>query len=173
MRVETTQRRSPARVVLIGVGNPWRLDDGAGREVARRLADRVSSGVEVLGLDGGAAELLEAWEGRDLALVVDALRISRSPRAATGTGAAQSIPGVVAFDARHGPLPAVLASNFSSHGLGLAEAVELGRRLGRLPRRLLVYGIEGRDFRPGKGLTPCVASAVEELTERLAVFLEP
>ena len=34
----------------------------------------------------------------------------------------------------------------STHALGLADAVELARALGRLPRRLVVFGIEGAAF---------------------------
>jgi hydrogenase maturation protease len=54
------------------------------------------------------------------------------------------------------------------HHLSVAEAVELGR----LPERLQIYAIEGRDFTAGSGLTADVERAVEqvavELRERLA-----
>jgi hydrogenase maturation protease len=60
----------------------------------------------------------------------------------------------------------------STHAVGLAEAVELGRALGRLPARLELYGIEGARFDAGAELTPAVERAVEalcgELRERLA-----
>jgi hydrogenase maturation protease len=45
--------------------------------------------------------------------------------------------------------------------MGAAEAIELARTLGRLPRRLVVYGIEGASFHPGAPLTPAVADAVK------------
>ena len=41
----------------------------------------------------------------------------------------------------------------STHLLGVAEAVELGRELDRLPQRLTVYGIEGERFDVGEGLS--------------------
>jgi hydrogenase maturation protease len=37
----------------------------------------------------------------------------------------------------------------STHGLGLAEAVELGRTLDRLPRSLVIFGIEAASFPVG------------------------
>jgi hydrogenase maturation protease len=51
----------------------------------------------------------------------------------------------------------------SSHGLGLGEAVELARALGRLPSRLVVYAVEGADSSTGPGLSPAIATAVEPL----------
>ena len=41
----------------------------------------------------------------------------------------------------------------STHALGLADAVELARSLGRLPQRVVVYGIEGAAFEFGNGLS--------------------
>ncbi len=51
----------------------------------------------------------------------------------------------------------------SSHGLGLADAYELGRSLGRLPGRLIIAGVEGEDFSQGVGLSPRVEAAVPGL----------
>ena len=43
----------------------------------------------------------------------------------------------------------------------LPEAVELARELDRLPRRLVVYGIEGESFEAGEGLSPAVETTVD------------
>ena len=64
------------------------------------------------------------------------------------------------------PLPAVF-SRSSTHSFGVAEAVELARALGRLPARVVVFGIEGRDFTPGEGLSPDVDAAVDEVVRRV------
>jgi hydrogenase maturation protease len=65
------------------------------------------------------------------------------------------------FDVTHAPLPAEIFS-VSTHALGLPEAVELARELGRLPR-LVVYGIEGETFEAGEGLSDPVEKTVEKL----------
>lgn len=107
------------------------------------------SPLRVVELAGGATELLEAWAGEPAVVVVDAM-------------ASGAPPGTVRrFDAVREPLPAAPAGA-STHGLGLAEAVGLARTLGRLPARLVLVGIEGADFSPGRGLTPAVAAAVAE-----------
>jgi hydrogenase maturation protease len=89
------------------------------------------------------------WREADVAVVIDAVSSGAEP----GT--------VHRFDATSAPLPARLRGSTSSHALGLAEAIELGRTLGRLPGRLIVYGIEGERFEAGTELTPAVAAAVE------------
>ena len=139
---------------VIGVGNAWRRDDAAGLEVARRLRRRAASGVRVVEREGEPSGLLDAWEAERAVVLVDAVRSGARP----GT--------VHRIDALAAPLPTELF-RASTHHLGLAEVIELGRALGRLPRRLDVYGIEGHDFSAGSGFTAELESAVEQVTREL------
>ena len=144
--------------VVIGIGNPDRGDDGAGRAVARRLRGALPRGIEVLEHDGEATSLLACLEGREAAYLVDACV----------SGAA---PGTVRrFDASAEPLPRE-TFDLSSHGLGLAAAVELGRTLGQLPGRCVVYAIEAASFGFGDSLSPAVEAAVAEVGGRLRAEL--
>lgn len=143
-----------ARMRVVGVGNPFRGDDGAGRAVARRLADRHAVGIEVVETEGGVADVLEAFENAQTLVVVDAV-VSGSK---AGT--------LHRFDAAAGRLPSETFRG-STHGLGVGEAVEIARALGRLPRSLVVYGIEGEDFTPGARLSHAVEIAVEKAVETI------
>ncbi len=147
------------RAAVIAVGNPLRADDGAGAAVLARLAGRVPAGVQLLDTHGEPAALLDAWEGLERVVVVDAVR----------TGGA---PGTVhCFDASSAPLPARTGSA-STHGLGLAEALELGRALGRLPAYIAVVGIEAGDDGSGDVLSAPVLAALDgaaqQVLDRLA-----
>lgn len=113
---------------VVGVGHPRRGDDALGL-----LAARLAGGTELA--DGAA--LIEAFEGADAVVVLDAMRSGRPP----GT--------LERFDASSAPLPARRLRPASSHAFGVAEAIELARALGRLPRRLVVIGIEGESFEAG------------------------
>jgi hydrogenase maturation protease len=76
-------------------------------------------------------------------------------------------PGTVhRFDASTQPLP---NDDFrcSTHAFGMAEAIELAPALARLPRSLIVYGIEGKNFAAGVGLSPEVEEAVSEVARQL------
>ena len=55
----------------------------------------------------------------------------------------------------------------STHGLGVAEAIELARVLGRLPARLQVYVIEGQRFEHGAKISPELHSGIEEVVHRI------
>jgi len=142
-------------ILVIGAGNDLRHDDAAGLEAARRVRRIGGRAIEVIEACGDLSGLAGIWSGRDRVILLDAAR-SGAP---CGT--------VHRLDAAAGPLPVAFARG-STHGLGIAEAVELSRALGRLPRALVIYGIEGREFGPGTGLSPAVAEAVESLAGRLA-----
>jgi len=144
-----------APVVVIGVGNRLRADDAAGLEVARRVAPLAGDAVSVREAGGDPAALMDAWAGAELAIVVDAI-------------AAGGAPGdVVRLDATAAPLPARLFGT-STHAIGVGEAVELARALGRLPKRIVVYGVEGAGFGTGERMSPAVEGALGALARRVA-----
>jgi len=55
----------------------------------------------------------------------------------------------------------------STQGFGLATVVELGRTLGRLPRRLTIIGIEGARFEMGSPAHPDVQRAAAAVATRI------
>ncbi len=144
--------------VVIGVGNELRGDDAAGLIVARRLRERAMTHAVVLTCEDDPAGLLEAWAGAALAIIVDTVVSGAQP----GT--------VQRFDVSTGPLPARLVGS-STHALGVPEAIELARALHRLPRRTIVYGIEGSSFSTGAPLHPTVERAVDETLRQVVAEL--
>jgi hydrogenase maturation protease len=135
------------RRLVIGVGNPGRGDDGAGPEVARKVRT-----AEAIRHHSGSYELIDLWEDADEVVVVDAAR-SGAP---AGT--------IHRIEANHDALPGGLLAT-STHSVGVAETVELARSLGRLPPRLLIYGIEVSDVTVGARLSPEVVRAIDDLVE--------
>jgi hydrogenase maturation protease len=74
-------------------------------------------------------------------------------------------PGTVhRLEAHARPIPGSFFHR-STHAINVADAVELARSLGELPPRLVVYGIEGRSFEAGVGLSPEVEKAAQEVVE--------
>ncbi|HET6964112.1 MAG TPA: hydrogenase maturation protease [Acidimicrobiales bacterium] len=138
---------SPLKIVVIGLGNPDRGDDAVGPIVAGRAAGAVGLPADSCP-PPGPVELLERWQGVDLAVVVDAVRAGDPP----GTvrvidAAAEAVLGM---------------ATASTHGLGLACALRLSRAIGRAPGRMVLVGVEGGDFSAGGDLSPAVAEAVPE-----------
>ena len=144
---------SPAtrrRAVVIGVGKEFRRDDAVGPTVVALLARQVPAGVTLTVNDGEPTRMIEAWAGVPLAIVVDAVR------------ADTAVPGrlhrLVLDHPAMRPGGAVC-----SHGLGLDEAIGLGRVLDRMPGRLIVHAVEAGDLSQGAGLTSAVAAVIDTL----------
>ena len=145
--------------VVIGIGNPFRNDDGIGPTVAAQIEEQRLPGVRVVISDGEPAGLLEAWAGADLAVVVDAIhRVPASPGSIHRLTSGQLEAGSTAA---------------SSHGLGMPDALRLGRALGRLPRRVVILAVEAADTGSGTELSKPVATALPEVVAAVMAELKP
>ncbi len=95
--------------------------------------------------------MLESFADADLVILVDAMQSGGKPGE------------IRRFDVTDEPLSADLSSFSSTHVFNLTEALELGRALGQLPGRLLVFGVEAANFDLGTPISPEVESAAREL----------
>lgn len=133
------------RTLVIGVGNEDRGDDGAGVAVAKAIQKSRLPGVMIRLESGEGLRLLAAWEGFERVILIDAVE-GGSPAGA-----------IHCLNPREQAVPSPIRS--STHAFGVAQAVAMAQRLDRLPPRLVIYGIEGRCFETGKGLSPEVEAA--------------
>lgn len=146
------------RVLVIGAGNADRGDDAAGLAVARRIRAAAPPGVAVLEHEGEPVWLIDVWAGAGTVYLADAT----SPGGQPGR--------IYRLDATARPLSGPFGRG-GTHGITVAGAVELARALGRLPPRLICYGIEGCRFAPGSGMSPQVRAAVAAVSARLLAEL--
>jgi hydrogenase maturation protease len=146
------------RTLVIGVGNPYRRDDGVGLDVARSIRAEGIPGVEVVEQSGEGAALLEAWQNSSMVILIDAVSSGAPP----GT--------IRRFELPDDTMP-LQFFHYSTHAFSVAEAIELARALDLLPSRLIVYGIEGSDFAPGEGLSADVKPSAEEVTTQIRTEL--
>jgi hydrogenase maturation protease len=143
-----------ARTVVVGVGEPYRRDDGCGPRVVRALRGRLRPGIDLVERVAETTALIDLWDGAGLVVVVDAMR-SDAP-----------VGSVVRWEGEE--LAHVTAERTtSSHGLSVRDAYELGRALGRVPQRLVLYLIEAGELGPGDTLSPAVAGAVARTAEEV------
>jgi hydrogenase maturation protease len=142
-------------MLIIGVGNEERQDDGVGLLVARNL--KPMKGVTVAESSGEITQLMELWEGSSHVIAIDAL----SSGGAAGT--------IMRFEAHREPLPTE-EFHSSTHSFSLPEAIELARAMGQLPEWFLVYGIEGSIFAMGRELSPQLEKAKTALTEEITAL---
>lgn len=151
-------------IVVIGCGNPNRLDDGAGIEVLRLLEARGSgkdsANIRLLaaGTDGMAT--MFAARGCQTLIVVDACRSGSEP------GAVFEVPGSE-LEQRYEP-------SLNLHDFRWDHALFAGRKIFRenFPTDVTVLLIEAQTVALGIGLSPAVSAAVTKVTDRIAALIE-
>lgn len=144
---------------IIGLGNEWRGDDAAGLLAAQRIRDRIGERAHVIEARQAGTDLLDLMNGALVVLLIDAAKSGQPP----GT--------IHRLDASAGPIALNLACR-STHGVGVAETIELGRTLGQLPDTVIIYGIEVAETGWGPSLSPPVEEAVERVVEQIARDVE-
>jgi len=149
----------PLQCLLIGIGNEYRCDDGAGLMAAREIQEKNIPSLFVKEQSGEGAALMDAWQGYDHVILVDAVSSGAEP----GT--------IYRIEARKEKFP-LKFFHYSAHAFGVAEAVELARSLKKLPTNLVLYGVEGRIFNAGTAISPEVRKGIDKITEQIVVEIE-
>lgn len=147
------------QVLVIGLGNPDRGDDGVGIRVAEALVSDLPPGVALKARTGDILGLIDDWAGFGRVVCIDA-------------AAPMGTPGRIhRIDTAHAPLPTA-AGLASSHGIGVAEALALALAIGKAPEVLVVFAVEGASFEVGAPLTPAVADVVAAVAARVRAEVE-
>ncbi len=158
--VENGQRR----ILVAGMGNLLRGDDGFGIEVVRRLSQRTDLPPEVCTIEVGIAGIplvQELLDGYGMLIIVDATAGGRPP--GTLVTLAPQLPDL--GDASWEDVGTLLGD---PHTATPSRVLLLARALGSLPKRVLIVGCE-----PVVcdelilGLSPPVAATVDEAVEHV------
>jgi hydrogenase maturation protease len=147
------------RILIVGIGSPHG-DDAAGWRVVEELNQRRINSEVALRKARSPLDVLDALEGVQTMIIVDAAAPAGHP------GRVTRIVCPVAPDIQ-------TRTTASTHGIGVAEAMQLAKALGRLPKNFQVLAIEAERTGAGDGMSAAVsesvAELVNELTEQYAV----
>lgn len=139
------------RISIIGVGNADCGDDGIGPAIVDQLERDGNGHFRFIKTSGEPSGLIEVLSGTDSALLIDAI-------------ASHGHEGRIhRFDASSESLPAEYFTNYSTHSMGVNEAIEMARVLGDLPETTIVYGMEASSFDPGASMSVAVRNQLPEL----------
>ena len=117
--------------LILGVGNPILTDDGIGIKIAQKIK-RKNPKLEVINTSETGITLLDLVAGYDKLIIIDSIKTERGK------------PGKLYKLELKDLKPAMDFS--SSHGIGIATALELGQKLGyRMPKFVSIYAIEVKD----------------------------
>jgi hydrogenase maturation protease len=143
-------------VRVVGIGSPHG-DDQAGWRFVELLQRKDLPNTDVVAVRGAVAVVDCLQECRS-AILVDACRSGAE---------AGSITRLVWPDAR-----VSLQHGRTTHGFGLASALELAQRLRCLPGQVVVYGVEAECCDPGTEMSPAVQAALASLVRRVLDDIE-
>ena len=138
------------KILVLGIGNPFRRDDGIGPAVIHHL--QLENNLERVDLlDGGidGLSLINYMKGYEKVLVVDAVDMGMTPG------------DVQVFSPSEAKLT-IKADTLSTHGFGLAELIALMEKL-EMKTDLCIIGIQAKDVRFGEGMSPEVSSKIEKV----------
>ncbi|MBI2470093.1 MAG: hydrogenase maturation protease [Planctomycetes bacterium] len=141
-------------VLIIGIGNTYRSDDAVGLCVAQHLKRQPFDCVNVIEENGDGVTLMDSWKDAEVVIIIDAVYSGAKP----GT--------IHRFDAHIQSIPTEFF-HYSTHAFGVAEGIELARAIKQLPQNLIVYGIEGKCFEAGTGLSLEVEMSAQEVVKRV------
>jgi len=140
-------------IVIVGIGQSLRGDDAAGLAVVQLWKDSfplsaTDPHVRIEFASCSGIDLLYMLRGAQAAILVDAVQSGVKP----GTLHVIDEQDLLSFDQTIG----------SSHGLGVAETLAIGRILDSqdFPARIVLIGIEAEDLTYGEGLSRAVQAAL-------------
>lgn len=137
------------RRLVLGFGNRFRRDDGAGHEVAAAVGGACATRL----VTDGDIEVVELLADYDEVHLVDGVRSGKEPGTIHRLDTAQA---------------ASIAWVTSSHAIGVPEVLGMAAALETLPAAVHIIGIEVGDTRPGVGLSPPVAQAAATVARELS-----
>jgi len=144
---------SEHNIVVLGIGNLLKGDDGVGVRVIEALAARpLPAGVECIDGGTGGPTLMVHVEGARALVIVDAVNLSAAP------GAVRAFSLDEIEDT--GGLACV-----SLHDVGILPMLELARGLGTLPPVVRIVGVQPERLDLGDRLSPAVEAAVSRAAD--------
>jgi len=157
-----------SRVLVAGMGNVLRRDDGFGVEVARRLANdaSLSDTAKVIEVGIGGIHLVqELMTGYDALVVIDAVERGTDP--GTVHLLAADVPDLAEWsEDQRGDFLA------DTHYTTPAKAMILAKALGVLPPRVFILGCQPADAADlGIGLSKAVEEAVVQASAVLTTLV--
>ena len=143
-----------ADVIVVGIGNPYRGDDGAGWAVIDGLMETIGSAVTLVKQRGDVGELIDIFARHKSVYLVDACHSHESK------GAWERI------DLHK---QQVLEENpqTSTHGFSVSQAISLAKNFRRIPNKLILYAIKGDNYSISETLSPSVKRSVDSVIKAI------
>jgi hydrogenase maturation protease len=141
-------------IFVVGIGNPFRADDGAGWAVIDAIEEIAKGSLPLRKLRGDIAELMDVFANHSTVYLIDAC-------------ASHALPGSwQRIDASLEPF-LLDPPSASTHGLSIKEAIALAKNLNQMPSKLIIYAITGDRYQISAGLSAPVSRAIGVVAQNI------
>jgi hydrogenase maturation protease len=154
-----------AYILILGIGQTMRQDDGAGVEAVRRwqvmFAEHAADqDLHVMLIELPGLKLLDTLQEATHVLIVDAVQSGAKP-------------GYL-HQLRENDLAEFGQGSNTAHGWGIAETLALGRQLepAKMPEQVDLLGIEIKSIKLGEGLSTEVAAVIDKAAVMIEKWVE-
>ena len=146
-------------VVVLGLGNILMQDEGAGVHLVRRLEERYKFEPEIEIVDGGTSglDLLPFFGSDKCLLICDAVNFNKAPGSI----------GIIENEA----ILTQLNPKTSLHHLGLADVISVSTLLDKLPRKMVLLGIQPEVMDLDLEMSETVRARIPDMLEQIEMIL--
>ncbi len=138
-------------IVVVGIGNLIKTDDGVGVHAVRYLEGKVPEGVELVEGSIYCADLFNIIEGKRKAIFIDAIDAGEEPGAI--------------FRFTPDEVKQKTTRPLSIHDFGLYELILTSRMMGQCPEEITIFAVQVEETGFGDRLTERVAAALPRVCE--------
>ncbi|MCS7119380.1 MAG: hydrogenase maturation protease [Archaeoglobaceae archaeon] len=144
------------RTAIIGIGNILLGDEGVGVHLIERLKKEfLPENVELYDCGVSGLKILNILESFERIIIIDALKLGKKP----GT------IYIFSIDPDYGEDMNRISGMTSLHDLDLTATIQIAKLTGfKLPKEIVVLGIEPKTLEPKIGLSSEVEAAIEKVT---------
>jgi hydrogenase maturation protease len=141
------------KILIVGVGNPYRHDDAAGWAAIDILQHKHIEGITLQKIRAEALELIDLFGLYPTIYLIDAFQREHTTDSFARIDALQT--------------SLLQQNNTSSHGFGVAHTIELARQMNMLPQKLIIYAVAAQDFSIGQQISDDILQNVEKAVFQL------
>jgi hydrogenase maturation protease len=150
------------KIVIIGIGNPLRQDDGIGILLLEKLNERkkdFSKKIEFIDAGTGGMNLLHYFSYFDVVFLLDAVNFKGKV-------------GEVKFFELNNILENKTFLSLSTHETDFIKIIQLSKNLNELPKNFYIIGVQPKDTTYGNKISNEILKKIDDIINYLIIEIE-
>jgi len=148
------------KLTILGLGNILLKDEGVGVRVVWELEKKNLPGnIELVDAGTSGLDILSFIENVDKLIIIDAVKTAKTP------GTLYRLDFKSLSELSH-------SQKLSLHQLGILETLQIAKKIGKLPEKIIIIGIEPKEIDWGLELSPEIEKKIPDLIDLVLKEIE-